>query len=97
MDVGPVPNQFGVFFHGSSQAQIPFGNGFLCATGGITRGAVVSATANAAQYVYDNSDAKHSVVAFVSTTRNFQYWFRDPMGGGALFNTSNALAIAILP
>ncbi len=33
----------------------------------------------------------------VGATRHFLYCFRDPMGGGALFNTSNALAIPILP
>ncbi len=93
----PVPNQFGIFFHGANQSQIPFGNGFLCTTGEITRGAVISAAGNIATYIYDNSDARHSVAAFVNTTRHFQYWFRDPMGGGALFNTSNAISIAILP
>jgi hypothetical protein len=93
----PVPNQNGIFFHGINQAQNPFGNGFMCTTGGITRGAVVAASGNVATYIYDNSDAKHSVTAFVGSTRNFQHWFRDPMGGGALFNTSNAISISVLP
>ena len=93
----PVPNQSGVFFHGASPTQNVFGNGFMCATGGITRGAVTFATGNLASYTYDNSDAKHSLSAFIGTTRNIQHWFRDPLGGGALFNLSNAIAIAILP
>ena len=93
----PVPNQFGVFFHGVNQAQVSFGNGFLCTTGGLTRGAVILASANVANYVYDNSDAKHSFSAFANSTRNFQYWFRDPMGGGAAFNTSNAVSVPLLP
>ena len=93
----PVPDQFGVFFHGANQAQIPFGNGFMCTTGGITRGAVILASGNTASYVYDNTDAQRSVAAFVNSTRNFQYWFRDPVAGGAFFNTSNAVSIAILP
>jgi hypothetical protein len=87
----PVPNQPGIFFHAANQAQLPFGNGFLCATGNIIRGAVVGGVANTATYVYDNSDAKHSLQNFVGATRNFQHWYRDPMGGGALYNTSNAI------
>ncbi len=93
----PVPNQNGIIFHGVNQAQNPFGNGFMCTTGGIVRGAVFMAVGNVATYTYDNSNAKHSMSSFIGTTRNLQHWFRDPMGGGALFNLSNAISIAILP
>ncbi len=48
LESSPVPNQPGVFFHGANQAQIPFGNGFLCVTGDIVRGAVTMATDNVA-------------------------------------------------
>ena len=58
---------------------------------------MISASGNVATYVYDNSDAKHSLAGFAGSTRNFQHWFRDPMGGGACFNTSNAASIVILP
>ncbi len=97
LESSPVPNQNGIFFHGANPTQQPFGNGFLCASGNIVRGAVITGAGNLASYVYDNSDAKHSLAGHVGLTRHFQYWFRDPMGGGALFNTSNALSIAILP
>jgi hypothetical protein len=97
LDAAPVPDQFGVFLHGRNQTQLSFGNGFLCVTDAIVRGAVIHASGNLATYTYDNSDNEHSLAAFVGTTRNFQYWFRDPMGGGAFFNTSNAVSIAILP
>ncbi len=93
----PVPNQNGIFFHGMNQVQIPFGNGFMCTAGGITRGAIAPGVSGIATYTYDNSDTQHSLAAVVLTTRNFQYWFRDPRGGGAFFNTSNAISIAILP
>ncbi len=58
--------------------------------------------AHVASYAYDNSDAKHSLAGFVASTRNFQHWYRDPMGAGSCasgdtFNTSNALSIAIVP
>ncbi len=93
----PVPNQNGIFFHGANPSQVSFGNGFLCTTGGLVRGVVVMGVGNAATYLYDNSDAKHSLAAFIGSTRNFQHWFRDPTAGGAFFNTSNAMAIAIAP
>ena len=93
----PVPNQNGIFFHGANQSNIPFGNGTLCTIGGIRRGAVVLASGNSASYTYDNSGPKRDLSGFVNTTRHFQNWFRDPMGGGAFFNTSNAISIQILP
>ncbi len=93
----PVPNQSGIFFHGANPSQIPFGNGFMCTTGGIARGSVVMGVGNAATYTYDNSVAKQSLATFVGSTRNFQHWFRDPAVGGAVFNTSNAISISVLP
>jgi hypothetical protein len=93
----PVPNQNSIFFHGANQTQLPFGNGFICAQGNIVRGAVVMAAANSASYTYDNSNAKHSLGAFIGQNRQFQHWFRDPMAGGAFFNTSNAISITVQP
>ncbi len=61
------------------------------------RGAVTLASGNVARYAYDGSDAKHSLVGFIGVTRNFQHWFRDPLGGGALFNTSNGISFTITP
>ena len=97
LESAPVPNQSGIFFHGMNQTQVPFGNGFLCTSGGLVRGSVVVASSNVAGYTYDNSDTKHSLNAYIGLTRNFQHWFRDPMGGGAAHNTSNAVSISILP
>jgi hypothetical protein len=93
----PVPNQNGVFFHGMNQTQVPFGNGYMCVQGGITRGEVVAASGNSASYRYDNSNTAHSMSAFIGSSRQFQHWFRDPMGGGSSFNLSNAISITIQP
>jgi hypothetical protein len=97
LNSAPVPNQPSIFFHANNPTQVAFGDGFLCASGGLVRGGVTTAVGNIATWTYDNSDAKHSVAAHVGTTRRFQHWFRDPMAGGTGFNTSNAIAIAILP
>jgi len=93
----PVPNQPGIFFHADRQINVPFGNGRLCTGGDIVRGAVVFATGNRATYAYDNSDAKHSLAAYVGLTRNFQYWFRDPAAPPAAFNTSDAIQLDVKP
>ncbi len=93
----PVPNQFGIFFHAMNQAEIAFGNGYLCATGDIKRGAVIFTSGQVGTYLYDNSDAKHSLASYVGSMRNFQFWFRDPMGGGAFFNLSNAISLTVCP
>jgi hypothetical protein len=97
LDATPVPNEFGIFFHGMTQTQVPFGNGYRCVTDDLRRGSVIDASGHVASYRYDNSDPEHSLAGFIGTTRNFQYWFRDPAAGGAFFNTSNAVSIPILP
>ncbi len=97
MEASPVPNNTAVFFHGADQGQVPFGNGFLCAIGDLTRSTVVVASGNRAEHHYDDSDTKHSLVPFIGKRRNFQYWFRDPAAGGAFFNTSNAISLFVIP
>ena len=86
-----VPNTPGLFFHGSTQIMVPFGNGFLCAGGAIKRGNVVIASNNRVSYSWDN------LLPFQGTTRNFQYWFRDAAGGTAGFNTSDAVSVMVAP
>ncbi len=102
LESSPVPNQPSIFFHGMNQVQNPFGNGFIRTNQNIVLGSVVvgggtGCGPNCASYTDDNSNAKHSLSGFVGNTRNFQHWFRDPMAGGAAFNTSNALSISIPP
>lgn len=93
----PVPDMPGIFFHGSQRTQASFGNGYKCTQADLARGAIVVAGGNLASYLYDRSDPKHDLAPFVGQTRHFQHWFRDPAGGGALFNLSDALAIRISP
>jgi len=87
---GPVPDQPFLFFFGNSQIQVPFGNGFLCAGGGITR-------LNPPAFASGGTAVRHvdlpawGLVA--GTHKNFQCWFRDPAGGGAAFNTSDGLDV----
>lgn len=97
LTAAPVPNQPGIFFYANNQNAVPFGCSFLCATGQTVRGIVVNASGNTVSYIYDGSDAKHTLPS--GQTKNFQYWYRDPMNqancGGQTFNTSNGIQIAI--
>lgn len=84
----PVPDSMGMFFHGPSPNQVPFGNGFLCVTGGIIRlGPPALASQGQAMYDVDTGGLPVGMALF-------QYWYRDMAGGGALFNTSDALSVA---
>lgn len=90
----------GLLFYGPSRASLPFGNGLLCITGGITR--VEARTANVAgaiRFPFDFTSlplglGMNPVTA--GSTWSFQVWFRDA-GTGAGFNTSNAVEITFVP
>jgi len=85
----------GLFFVGPNQIVIPFGEGIRCVGGSITRlppvnfgsaGGVVTRT-------LDLSSLGGAGIA-PGNTRNFQYWFRDVMGGPEGFNLSDGLEVS---
>lgn len=93
LSAGPVPNTFHLFLYGSTQVQVPLGNGFLCTEGGYTRLQHASmATGNTASRAVDVPLAIGPV-----GTYNFQCWYRDNAAGGAGFNLSDALSISFVP
>jgi len=89
-----VPNTPFLFFHGGAQTQQPFGDGYLCAAGGIVR---IGAPAVAAGGVAKTTVNLPSAGFTTPGTRNVQCWFRDVAAGGAGFNTSDAAAITFVP
>ena len=95
-----VPNRAGVFFHAANQIANSFGSGLLCAGGGIRRGNVVFASNQSASYRYDESTSRRSLAGFESSTRNFQFWYRNPMNSGACgnsFDLTDAITVPITP
>ncbi len=99
------PGQFGVFFYGSEQIDLPFGNGHLCVAGGqigvfrLNPPVHISGGGNAS---YDVDYTRPPMTSGagrvdVGSTWNFQFWFRDPAGGGAGFDTSDALSVTFCP
>jgi hypothetical protein len=99
---GGVPNQFGLFFYGPTEVEVPFGNGWRCAGGQLYR--------FNPPLKMDGSGSISRVIDFdvppvgsgagqwtPGSTWVEQFWYRDPMGGGAFFNLSDALAITFTP
>lgn len=82
--------QFGLFFYGPNQTQVPLGDGNRCVTGSLVRLPITSTDAfGGASTIVDlagegiqNGD-----------TYNFQFWFRDPPGGPAGNNLSDGLNV----
>ena len=91
--VDGIPNKPYLFFHGAGQSSVPFGNGFLCVSGDIKRLGAAQIATNLAGSLY--VDLPTAIVS--PGTRHFQCWFRDPQGGGAAFNLSNAISVTFVP
>ena len=95
-------NQFGIFYMGSNQINLPFGNGLRCAGGFTFRynpptnsgaGGTISLGPGIVQY-----SCLHFGCIVPFTTWNFQTWYRDPGGPcGFSFNTSNAMSVTFTP
>jgi hypothetical protein len=95
-------NQPGLFFYGGSQIQVVFGNGFRCVGAPLFRlNPPLSADgAGSVSRLLDfNAPPAGGGPGRIlpGTTWNFQWWYRDPMGGGALFNLSDALEATFAP
>ena len=89
-----VPDAVFIFFHGTSQQELPFGNGTLCVGGNIVR--ILPPGVGSGGLAQAAIDLP-TVGITTPGQRNFQCWFRDPAAGGASFDTSDAIAITFVP
>ena len=102
---GATPSQFGIFYYGSTQIQIPFGDGFRCVGAGSTgtfRLPIITTDAfgdgGFALDVNEPPSAAGSGAVVPGADWNFQFWYRDPNGpGGSGFNFSDGLAVSFCP
>ena len=102
---GTVPNQNGIFYYGGASADVPFGNGRRCvSTGGVgifRLLPIVQADGfgDAVRAVDYDAPPMNGGAGEVTpgSTWYFQWWYRDPMGGGAQFNLSDGLQISFCP
>ena len=88
---GPIPSGgLGIFFVGDDDQEVPFGNGFLCVSPPVTRLGV--AQADPLGFASKNVSPVNLGYAPLDVA-HFQYWYRNPAGGGAQFNLSDGLLV----
>ena len=94
------PGKAGLYIFGPNQAQNPFGNGSVCLGPPILRSKTVSmvqANGSVSQaFDYGNLPAAAGTIT-AGSSLNFQFWFRDPAGGGAFFNLSDGMCVTFCP
>ena len=94
---GP-PLKNGLFFYGATQASVPWGDGIRCVGGSLFRLPVVTLDASGA-VAFPLDVTQHPAsggpgAILEGSTWNFQLYFRDPTGGPAGWNTTDAISIA---
>ena len=98
---GCPPNKNGLFYYGPNQINTPFGNGRRCVGGSITR--LSTLTTDVFGIAQKNLDLGNPPFtsgngqAIPGNTMNFQFWYRDPAGGGAGYNLTDGLAVTFCP
>jgi len=85
-----LPAQYGWLFSGPTSTILPFGNGYICVGGGLTRRTLRPVTpAGTIGFAVSGAQA--------GTTEHYQVWFADPLAGGAGFNLTDGLEVTFAP
>ena len=93
---GLPPGQLGIFIVSDTQAQVPFGDGFLCVGGSVNRilKPQIAGGSGSVQLALELQLPPLAGLAVPGADLKFQYWYRDPLGpGGSGFNLSDARQI----
>jgi hypothetical protein len=91
----------GLFFYGPTQTSVPWGDGIRCVGGSLQRLVLVQPDASGAvSFPLDFtqpplSSGPHALLP--GSAWNFQFYFRDPLGGPAGWNSSDALEVSFCP
>ncbi len=96
---GLPANKFGLFFYGPNQIQTPFGDGFRCVGGQLSRlQAQLSSAQGSVAHALDNT-APPTPNGQISSGQlwHFQFWYRDPAAAGAGFNLSDGHSLLFTP
>jgi len=98
-DIAGVPGaKPGLIIKGNNQVAIAAGDGLLCTTGQSQRSQVQVTSAGATTYT-DFLGSPFGSVANMGAASNFQFWYRDPIGGpcGGGFNFTNGWTVTYQP
>lgn len=96
---GCPPSTPGLFYLGQNPIQFPFGEGFRCIGGNSARmfPALATDPQGAASLALNFNQPYGSLVLSGPPGPCYQFWYRDPAGGPAGFNLSDALRVQHLP
>ena len=95
---GVPAGQFGVFFYGVSQTQVPFGDGFKCVANPVFRLHVTATGAGTVGFPIDYGNPPGPAAQITpGSTWNFQFWYRDPAAGASGHNLSDGLELLFCP
>jgi hypothetical protein len=90
--------QNGIFFYGPNPISLPFGNGVRCVGGQVARLELQQTDAGGSLgRAIDVDDLPANGRIQAGETWRFQFWYRDPMGGGSRFNLSDGLRADFCP
>jgi hypothetical protein len=93
---GCPPNASGLYYFGANTAFSPFGNGFRCIGNPTFRLGIIQVNFfGDVAFPLNINTAPGGISA--GQTKHFQFWYRNPAGGGAGFNLSDALTVAFCP
>ena len=96
---GAAIEQPGILMFGVDRKLVPFGEGWRCVGGmGGRLPAIFTDGAGNASYAIDLTASNLPTIGIGEFgLYNFQFWYRDPLFGGAGFNLSNALQVRFCP
>ncbi len=96
---GLPAGQFGIYYYGPNEVELPLGNGYRCVGGAIHRYPVQTVDFVGLADLSVDFDAPPDASGRIEpgSTWCFQFWYRDPAGGGAAFNLSNGLSATFCP
>ncbi len=93
---GLPPNTSGIFYYSANETFSVFGNGFRCIGNPVFRLGVIQVNLFG-DAVYNLNIAAAPGGISSGQTKFFQFWYRNPAGGGAGFNLSDALGVPFCP
>lgn len=95
---GLPAGQPGLFFYGSAQVQVPFGDGFRCVGGQVFRlGTVTTDAGGQASLLVDYAAPPEPAGQITAGSQwNFQLWYRDPASLASGFNLTDGLSASFV-